>query len=438
MSRQSRVLFAMVASMFLGYMPWYGFSAVSPHLVREFGLTPQQTGAILSAFQLGYVATVIVSGMLADRFGNKRVLVCATLATAVFSTLFPLLSTGFTSILALRLATGLSAGAIYAPGMALLSSWFPPERRGMAIGAYTAALTASYAGGYLVASPVAAAFSWRLGILCISLPVFAASLILVLFVPNSPHSPRMAADLPENGPAPSLFPRGAKAPLLLTLGYFGHMWELYAFWGWVGPFLVACALKAGWAAPRAESFSGVASAGIILSGSLAVAGIGFMSDRLGRRRTIILSGLASSTAEFLFGFLHGAPLSATVGVGSWIGFWCVADSAVYKAGLSETVSPRHRGTALGLQSAIGYLATVLSPLLFGWVLGNGLPGLGETTRWGLAFALLGAGSLLAPAAMFFFPEEKRPAAGRPLDTNQPNPERRDDPWRKRGVLSGSR
>lgn len=406
MEQPSRILIAMVVSMFFGYMPWYGFSAVSSHLVREFGLTPQQVGAILSAFQLGYVVTVIASGILADRFGNKRVLVWATLATAVFSTFFPLLSTGFKSIFALRLATGLSAGAIYAPGMALLAAWFPPQRRGMAIGAYTAALTASYAGGYLVASPIAAAFSWRLGILCISAPVFLAAFILCFFVTDAPSaSPRPSETKKAcRGGRPAWFPVGIKAPLLLTLGYFGHMWELYAFWGWVGPFLVACALQAGWTVPRAESFSGVSSSCIILSGSLAVAGIGMLSDRIGREKTILLSGLASGAAEFLFGFLHGAPLPVTLGVGSWIGFWSVADSAVYKAGLSETVSPACRGTALGLQSAIGYLATVISPLLFGWILGTEAFVLGERARWGLAFSILGTGALLAPAAMFLFPE----------------------------------
>lgn len=406
MTQPSRILVAMVFSMFFGYMPWYGFSAVSSHLVREFGLSPQQTGAILSAFQLGYVATVIISGLLADRFGNKRVLVWATLATGVFSTLFPLLSTGFKSILVLRLATGLSAGAIYAPGMALLAAWFPSQRRGMAIGAYTAALTASYAGGYLVAAPVAAAFSWRLGILSISVPVFAAAFILCRYVSEAPAVPIVPTETPgECGQGRSAwFPRGFKAPLLLTLGYFGHMWELYAFWGWIGPFLVACALQSGWTAPRAESFSGIASAGIILSGSLAVAVIGILSDRIGRRQTILMAGLASASAEFFFGFLHGAPLTATLGAGSWIGFWCVADSAVYKAGLSETVSPACRGTALGIQSAIGYLATVVSPLFFGWILGTDALRLGETARWGMAFSLLGAGALLAPAAMLLFPK----------------------------------
>jgi MFS family permease len=406
MPKPSRVLLFMVVSMFLGYMPWYGFSAVLPHLVREFGLTPGETGSILSAFQLGYVLTVIASGILADRFGNKRVLVGATLATGLFSTLFAFLSGGFTSILVLRLLTGLSAGAIYAPGMALLSAWFPPEKRGMAIGSYTAALTASYGGGYCIAGPLSAVISWRWSILAISLPGFAAALLLAFFVKDGP-TPALPPTSPTRASREPMFPGGLRAPFLLTLGYFGHMWELYAFWGWIGPFLGACALSAGLSAPRAESFSGLASAGIILAGSLAVAGIGFVSDRLGRRKTILMAGLASSAAELLFGFLYGRSLVSVLGIGSWIGFWCVADSAVYKASLCELVPSSRRGTALGIQSAIGYTATVFSPLVFGWVMGLQVAGMSETTRWGLAFFSLGAGALLAPAALFFFPEQRR-------------------------------
>ena len=144
-----------------------------------------------------------------------------------------------------------------------------------------------------------------------------------------------------------------------------------------------------------------------LNGSLAVAGIGFMSDRLGRRKAILLAGIASSAAEFLFGFLYGGPLVPVLGIGSWIGFWCIADSAVYKASLCELVPPARRATALGMQSAIGYMATVLSPLVFGWIMGLKVEGMGETMRWGLAFSSLGAGALLAPAAILFFPERRR-------------------------------
>lgn len=226
MKSENKLLLVMVVSIFLGYMPWYGFSAVSSRMTEEF----------------------------------------------VF-----------------RLLTGLSAGAIYAPGMSLLSSWFPPHRRGMALGAYTAALTASCAGGYGIAAPLASLFSWRWGITAISLPVFAA-------------------------------------PLLLYR----------------------------------------------------------------------IAGTASVIGEFFFGFLKGMPLLLVLLPAAWIGFWSVADSAVYKAGLADLTAPGMRGTALGLQSAAGFLCTVISPVVFGQLVetGNG-------SGWGTAFLSLALGAIVAPLAVFF-------------------------------------
>lgn len=84
MKPEHRLLVVMTVSIFLGYMPWYGFSAVSSPMSEEFGLAASDMGIILAVFQLGYVLTVIASGILADRIGNKPVLVGATLATGIF------------------------------------------------------------------------------------------------------------------------------------------------------------------------------------------------------------------------------------------------------------------------------------------------------------------------------------------------------------------
>ena len=404
MKSENRLLLIMVVSMFLGYMPWYGFSAVSSLMLKEFGLNSSDMGVILAVFQLGYVVTVIASGILADRIGNKPVLVGATLATGVFSLLFALLSRGFWSILFFRLLTGLSAGAIYAPGMALLSSWFPPHKRGMALGAYTAALTASYAGGYGIAAPLASLFSWRWGIIAISLPVFAAVALLFFCVEDRPVSATEGHGTGNAGGAFSLsamFPGGLKAPLLLTVGYCGHMWELYAFWGWIGPFLAACAAARGWSSEGASAFAGVTAAAVILFGSFAVLVVGKHSDRAGRRRAILIAGTASAIAEFFFGFLRGSSLLPVLFLAAWIGFWSVADSAVYKAGLTDLAAPRMRGTALSIQSAAGFLCTAISPVVFGRLVDAG-----GGSGWGLAFVSLGLGALVAPAVIFFLPKSR--------------------------------
>ncbi len=249
---KTRVLVLMCIAMLLGYMPWYSFSAVAKYLVEDFHLGAGQMGAILSVFQVGYVLIVVFTGWLADRIGPRKVVAWATVCAALASTAFLFLARDFTSILILRLAVGLSCGAIYAPGMAFLSSWFGPKERGKALGAYTAALTAAYAGGYLVAAPLAAAYGWRAGMLGTSIPVFVAAFIVFFLVHDHPGEEVAVA----TGAAPTArtidpssyggTPRTLRAAqLLICLAYMGHMWELYAFWGWIGPYYVANVLPRG-------------------------------------------------------------------------------------------------------------------------------------------------------------------------------------------------
>ena len=131
-SKKNRIFWAMIASMTLGYMPWYNFSALLKYIADDYGLTAADTGAILSAFQLGYVVVVGGTGWLADKISLKKIVFWATLLTGLSATAFIWLAQGRTSIMILRLITGLSAGAIYVPGMALLARWFAPHERGKA------------------------------------------------------------------------------------------------------------------------------------------------------------------------------------------------------------------------------------------------------------------------------------------------------------------
>ena len=416
MSQQQKTFILLVIAMILGYLPWYNFSAVLPYLAADFALSSGQTGLILSAFQMGYVLVVLVTGRLADAVGPKKVVAWATLSTAISSTLFVWLAQGFTSILILRLITGLSAGAIYVPGMAILANWFPPSRRGRVIGAYTGALTLAYAGGYFIAAPLAAQYGWRTGILWTSLPAFAAAFLVFKLVEESPAEALIHEASPneetlkkdtvvikENRPRTA--PEGGfSGPALITAGYMGHMWELYAFWGWIGPFMVASALATGMPRLDAVALGGQLAAVIILLGAPAVYLFGIVADRWGRIKTIVICATLSLTAQLFFGFLYGRSLALVTFVGLWIGFWVVADSGIYKAGLTEMTDVSIRSTALGIQSAAGYFMTILSPAIFGGVLGKINPGLTDpthATNWGLPFALLGIGALLVPVTMYF-------------------------------------
>ncbi|MFW6036158.1 MAG: MFS transporter [Halothermotrichaceae bacterium] len=420
MKKRNKILILMVISMVLGYLPWYNFSAVSSYIVEDLNLGAGSIGIILSIFQFGYVITVIITGWLADKIGKKNVVAWATLLTGIFSTLFVWLANGFYSILILRLLTGLSAGAIYAPGMALLSDWFPPEERGKAVGAYTGALTAAYAGGYFVAAPLASMYSWEMGVLATSIPVFIAAYIMFFLVEEKENGFQKIITEKQINKKTKPAPEGSyKGPTLAVTGYMGHMWELYAFWGWIGPFMVACSYAVGYSASEATVLGGQLAAFIILLGAPAVWVLGVIADKWGRIKTILLCSFASLIAEMFFGYLYGKSLTLVVIIGFWIGFWVVADSAIYKATLTEMITVDFTATALGFQSAAGYFMTILSPYAFGKILELTNSGVDKTIQmnnWGLPFVMLGLGALLAPLSAIIL--KKIPQSSLLVDGNK--------------------
>jgi MFS family permease len=420
MEKKHKILIAMTISMVFGYMPWYNFSAVLQYISEEFSLSAKDTGLILGSFQAGYVFVVGFTGWLGDKISLKKIVLFATLITGASSILFIWGAQGIVSIMVFRLITGLAAGAIYVPGMSLLSRWLRPEERGAALGAYTGALVAAYAGGYLIAGHLSSSYGWRTGVFWTSIPAIFSAIIIICFVSDrsledekitkditgtSPtsrtlHSTNGEHDIRRVKPAPE---GGYAGPVLLCLSYIGHMWELYAFWGWIGPFLLSASLASGMTVNEAVKWSSTISSGIILLGAPASWVWGIFADKKGRTFAITLAGLFSVAGEFIIGYLYGQSLILIICVGAWIGFWVIADSAIYKAGLTEMVNPKIRGTSLGIQSVIGFFVTILSPIVFGMILeeynGVGAPAL--IRIWGPAFLVLGLGGLIAPITSLF-------------------------------------
>lgn len=425
MSQKNKVLLLMSLSILFGYVPYYNFSSVVKYLAMEFSLTPADTGLIMSATVAGYVVIVILSGMLADRIGPKKVVVAATLLSGVFSTVFALFAHNMTTILILRLACGMASGGIYPPGMALLSNWFEPQERGGAIGTYSAAIMGSSVIGYFVCAPLAAAYGWRMGILLTSIPVFIG-FIIAIFVPEKPavqfDGPSVAGaeDSVLGGLSAKVLPApegGYKGPIYIILSYMGHMWEL-GWQQWIGPAMVAAASLSGMATDQAVVWGGFIAGFTILVAVPSVLVVGFLADKFGRTASIMLCAICSSIPQFILGYLIGrASLTIVIIVACWVGFWLVADTSIFKAGLTEMASDKIRGTFLGVQGAIGALMTVISPLIVGYVLQyfNGPIDPTAATNWWAAFAIFGVGGLLAPVAAFLLrltPQAKLMAGGK--------------------------
>jgi MFS family permease len=170
---------------------------------------------------------------------------------------------------------------------------------------------------------------------------------------------------------------------LATGGYLGHMFELYAFWTWIPAFLAASA-----AAIVAESRPGSEVVSLIAFGTIAVGGAGCVwggltADRIGRERLVTIALAASGTCCLLVGFLFGASMWVLAPLALVWGFFVVADSAQFSALVTESVPAHAVGTALTIQTSIGFLLTMLPMQI--------VPALARHNGWRWSFAILSLG-----------------------------------------------
>ena len=320
---------------------------------------------------------------------------CAWLAAAANAGL-ALEARGAGSAIFLRFLTGFFLAGVYPPGMKIMASWFR-RGRGLALGVLIGALTLGKATPYLVNAVGSA--QWRSNVLVVSALGAIGGLIMLLFVEDGPHAaPSARLDLAQ---ITKVFRnRGVR---LADFGYFGHMWELYAMWTWVPVFLRASFSARGAAPALAEAASflviGSGVAGCVLAGVLA--------DRIGRTAVTTAAMAVSGACCLVFGLLFAAPPAVLLTVAAIWGASVVADSAQFSACVTELSDPQYMGTALTIQTCVGFLLTMVSIELVARLAGP--------AGWWWAFAALAPGpalGILAMQRLRRLPEAARIAGGR--------------------------
>lgn len=386
---KTRVLVLLCLAQFAAMLIWYNFAAVIPLLKEAWRLTNDQAGTILGAFQFGYVAAVLFTGWLTDRIGGRLTFALSAVETGLAGLGFVFFAHDYMSALLWRTLAGLGQGGLYVPGMQMLCRRYPGHERGRAIGIYTCSTVAAYAGAYFVASPLASLFSWQTALLVTSVWAFPAA-ALVWFRVSEPSVTAMITRV-DKTPSPRLPLKSNQAAWLIIGGYAGHMWELYAFWGWIGAFFSYALTLKGFDANSALAFGGVIAAACTGMGGISPGLAGWLSDRIGRCITTAVAMLISGACALTFGWLAAAPVWLFTVIGLVYGFFIVADSAIFKAGLTELVPENGLGLALGFQSVIGFSMTVITPKLFGILL--------DGYGWGIAFASLAVGPFIGAVCM---------------------------------------
>ena len=372
-----RLLVLLSTAELLGMSLWFAASAVAPQLSALWNLDSSQAGWLTTIVQLGFVTgTALTAALnLADILPSRVLFATAALAGAIANAGI-LAAGGFTSALVLRFLTGVCLAGVYPPAMKMIATWFKAQR-GLAIGTVVGALTIGKATPYLVhAIP---GVGVRSVVLTASIGAVVAALLVAMGYREGPY-PFAARPFSWKLVTEVVRVRDWR---LATGGYLGHMFELYAFWAWIPAFLAASA-----AATVAADRPGSEAVSLIAFGTIAVGGIGCVwggltADRIGRERLVTIALAASGTCCLLVGFLFGSSMWILAVLALVWGFFVVADSAQFSALVTESVPPHAVGTALTIQTSIGFLLTMLPMQI--------VPALARESGWRWSFAILSIG-----------------------------------------------
>jgi len=377
-------LVVLSAATILGMTPWFSATVAAPGMIAEWGIDQGSTSWLTIAVQLGFVIGTCLSAglMLSDRFSPRRLAAISSVIAAIATLLLIRRGTDAREAILLRGLAGMALAGVYPPGIKIAAGWWR-ERRGTAIGILVGALTIGSAAPNLFRLAVDASH-WRSIVVAAAVSAAASAALFALVVREGPFQ-APSAPFDARALVAVLRDRGV---VLATGGYLGHMWELYAMWSSIGGFWAYVATKGSVSASMATGLSFVT----IAAGTVGCVVAGIAGDRVGRPLVTIVAMAVSGACALVIGTLVSAPLFLLVAVAVMWGMSIVADSAQFSAAVTELAPTRYVGTAITVQTCLGFLLTIVTIRL--------VPVWADRWGWERAFVPLAIGPALGIVAMW--------------------------------------
>lgn len=357
MQQRAYILPIIVVAQFFCTSLWFAGNAVMPGLVVKLDLLASDLGYITSAVQLGFIIGTFVYAMLtiADRFKPSRVFFVSACLGSIFNGLI-VWDVSFSQLLVLRFFTGFFLAGIYPVGMKIAADYFE-KGLGKALGFLVGALVLGTALPHLLAS-IDLSYDWTVVIYATSTLAVTGGLLILVFVPNGPFR-KQGAKLKLKAAMKVFEIRPFKAA---AFGYFGHMWELYAFWAFVPAMLVLYENLNG-----VEINVSLLSFLIIGGGAISCIAGGYLSERLGEKKVAASSLFISGICCLLSPVVFFAPEFIFIGFLFIWGLAVIADSPLFSSLVAKNANAELKGTALTIVTCIGFSITIVSIQLLNYL-----------------------------------------------------------------------
>ena len=394
-----RILGILSLAIVLSMTTWFSATAIVGELKTVWSLSDDGATWLTNAVQIGFVA-----GALGASFFNlpdviaARTLMAVSAVLAASMNLALLVAPDADAAIALRFLTGVALAGIYPPALKLVSTWFV-RGRGLALGIVIGALTLGSAFPHLLRATTSQ-LDWQIVVIGTSVMTLIGAALMGRYALDGPFSypratfnPRQIGMVLRNKPV-----------MLANIGYFGHMWELYAMWGWFLVFMQAALLHQGVGVSAASLMTFL----VIGSGAVGCLLGGILADRIGRTATTSIMMAISGACAGLIGFAFAGPLWLLLAIAFVWGVTVIGDSAQFSAVVTEVGDSSFVGTSLALQLGLGFALTVVAIRV--------LPAFADYLGgWQWAFIMLVPGPLIGTIAMLALrrlPEAEKIAQGR--------------------------